>query len=186
MRSKGKIVAAMYDMRRHSTLIQTEVLEDCREQVDALCGKDIAVELTEWSERRSLTANAYYWQLVGKTARALEISTSRLHNLYLRECSTPDLIGGEVMIVMLPDTDEAEDEALEREKFHIKPTSNVREGNKGVNYRAYKVLRGSHTFNKQEFSRLIDIAVDGAKSQGIETATPAELERIKEAYKNAT
>ena len=182
MRGKGKITAAMYDFRRRVTILQAETEGDFREQVDALAGKDVSVEVKEWREKKTLAANAYYWVLVGQTARALGISVNRLHNLYLRVCSPPDTAGGQVMIVMLPDTDETEEEVLEREMFHLKPSEEVRTGKKGVDYRAYYVLRGSRTFDKKEFSRLIDIAVEGAKTQGIETATPDELAKIKELY----
>lgn len=50
-------------------------------------------------------------------------------------------------------------------------------------YRTYALLRGSHTFNREEMSRLIDTAVEGAKALGIETMTPDELKRMMEAYK---
>ena len=183
MRGRGKIVGAMYDFRRRVTLLQTEIEDDFREQVDALAEKPVSVEVKEWREKHTPAERGYYWTLVAQTARRLQISTARLHNTYLRRCSSPDLLGGDVMIVMLPDTDEAEDDALEREKFHLKPTGNVREGTRGVDYRAYVVLRGSHSFDKEEYSRLIDIAVEGASEQGIETATPDELAKIKEAYK---
>lgn len=50
-------------------------------------------------------------------------------------------------------------------------------------YRVYLLLRGSHTYNTQEMSRLIDGTIQDAKEQGIETATPDELRRMKEQWK---
>ena len=53
----------------------------------------------------------------------------------------------------------------------------------GKAYRVYLLLRGSHTYNTAEMSSLIDGTVQDAKEQGIETATPDELERMKQQWR---
>ena len=53
----------------------------------------------------------------------------------------------------------------------------------GKAYRVYLLLRGSHTYNTEEMSILIDGTVQDAKEQGIETATPDELERMKQQWR---
>jgi hypothetical protein len=45
-------------------------------------------------------------------------------------------------------------------------------------------LRGSHTYDTKEMSRLIDGVVEAAKELGIETLTPEQLERMKAAWKS--
>ena len=79
------------------------------------------------------------------------------------------------MYVVIPDTEEASREADEAEKYHIKPTSEVREGKDGLMYRTYIMLKGSHEYNTTEFSRLIEGIIDECKQVGIETATPEEI-----------
>ena len=48
----------------------------------------------------------------------------------------------------------------------------------GKLYRVYVVMRGSHTYDTKEMSRLIDGTVQEAKEHGIETLPPDELERM--------
>jgi hypothetical protein len=44
-------------------------------------------------------------------------------------------------------------------------------------------MRGSHTYDSREMSRLIDGTVSEAKELGIETLSPAELERMKQQWR---
>lgn len=145
-------------------------------------------------EKRTLTQNAYYWALIGKTARKLRISTTELHNRMLRDVS--DLIaetfGGKKAFLLLPDTDETERKALQSETIHIKPTAQTKVLADGLTYRTYVLLKGSHDMTTDEFSALVDRLIVEAKEQGIETLTPRELavirqaEKEREAKKNAS
>ena len=69
------------------------------------------------------------------------------------------------------------------ETLHLKPTTATRMMDNGRLYRVYYVMRGSHTYNTAEMSRLIDGTVSEAKALGIETLSPDELERMKQAWK---
>ena len=140
-------------------------------------------DIEEHKDKRSLRQNAYYWQLITKVAAKLRISTSRLHNLMLRDADRPLVIGGKVQFVSIPDTDEAEEDALESTTFHVQPTSKTTVGEKGTVFRWYRMLRGSHDMNTEEFSFLVDLLIEEAKQQGIETITPAELARMRELEK---
>ena len=44
------------------------------------------------------------------------------------------------------------------------------------------MMRGSHTYDTKEMSRLIDGAVFEAQALGIETLPPDELERMKQQW----
>lgn len=44
------------------------------------------------------------------------------------------------------------------------------------------LYQGSSTYDTRQMSRLIDLVVQECRAQGIETATPAELEKLKEAW----
>ena len=138
-------------------------------------GEKYTAEIKKTSKKRSLDANSYYWVLIDKLSKALDISMNHCHNLMLRRYGTFKLFGGQVMYVVIPDTDEASREADEAEKCHIKPTSEVREGKDGVMYRTYIMLKGSHEYTTAEFSRLVEGLVDECKQVGIETATPDEI-----------
>ena len=45
--------------------------------------------------------------------------------------------------VVVPDTPDGAEKALEAETYHIKPTSQVQKGADGTLFRTYKMLRGS-------------------------------------------
>ena len=143
-------------------------------------GVRVALKVTKYNEKRSLDANAYYWQLLTKLAGVLKISNPYCHNVMLRRYGTLEEIDGKPVYLVIPDTDEAEKKADESETYHIKPTSNVREGNDGKMYRTYMLLKGSSQMDTAEFSRVVSGLVDECKQCGIETMTPAELARMFE------
>lgn len=143
-------------------------------------GVRVAIKVSKYREKRSLDANAYYWQLLTKLAGVHKISNPYCHNVMLRRYGVLEEIDGKPVYLVIPDTDEAEKKADESETYHLKPTSNVREGKDGKMYRAYMLLKGSHQYDTAEFSRLISGLVDECRQCGIETMTPAELARLME------
>lgn len=137
-------------------------------------------EVKEHREKRSLDANALYWKLLTGLAKAMAISNARAHNLMLRRYGQIQEIDGQTIYIFLPDTDEAEEEALEAETFHVKPTSRTKPGKEGVNFRAYLLLKGSSEMDKSDFSRMIDGVIDECKQLGIETMSFYEQELIRQ------
>ncbi len=142
-------------------------------------------DLSEHKEKRSLNQNSYYWKLCGEVAKKTGISTNVIHNQNLRDLGLIWRINDELVPIYLPDTENAEKEALNATTYHIKPTSQVKEGKDGKMFRCYVMLRGSSTFNVEEMSALLSLMVQEAKAQDIETMTPAELAHMKELEKNA-
>ena len=141
--------------------------------------KALDIKVTQHREKRTMSQNSYYWVLIGKLAAAQRISVARLHNLLLRDVCLPFIVDGKVAMQPIPNTDKAENEVLEAETFHLKPTSGVIKGADGDIYRWYIVLRGSSTFNTQEMTVLLDRLIDECKESGIETATPWELAQMR-------
>lgn len=141
-------------------------------------------DLEEHKEKRRLTQNAYYWLLVGKVAAKTHIHSTEIHNRNLRDLGLVERMNGSVIPVYIPDTDEAEKNALLSETFHIKPTSQTKEGKDGT-YRCYVLLRGSSDMNVEEFSALTDLIIQEAQSQGIETLPPNELAHMRELERQA-
>ena len=142
-------------------------------------GKELDIKVVQHREKRSLTQNAYYWTLLSKLAGKQGISAARLHNLMLREMAAPEVMDGKIVMMPIPDTDNAENAALESSTFHMKPTSGIIVGKDNAVYRWYIVLRGSSTFNTQEMTVLLNNLVEACKEAGIETATPAELAQMR-------
>ena len=150
--------------------------------------KDIMWDLTEHKAKRSMSQNSYYWMLAGKVASKTArfgANVNMIHNRNLRELGLAERINDELICVYIPDTDKAEEETLNAESYHVKPTSQTRLGKDGQIFRCYVMLRGSHTFNTAEMSALVDLMVQEAKAVGVETMTPQELEHIRQLEREA-
>lgn len=175
---RGRLVDLSFSRDRKQRLT-IEVDDDFREQYDKLHDEDIDLTVKIYREKRSLDANAYYWQLLTKLSEAVGVSKPRMHNELLRRYGQAEMIDEQMVYIVLPDTDEAERKAIEAEKFHIKPTSQVKEGRDGRMYRTYFLLRGSHTYDSREMSVLINGLCDECHELNIETLTPDELAKLK-------
>ena len=137
-------------------------------------------DLVEHKEKRSLNSNNYYWQLLEKLSVKTHTPKQEIHNINLRHVGQIERIDGKPISVLLPDTDETEKRTLLADTYHLAPTRKTKVGTDGKNYRWYVMLRGSSDFNVAEMAALVDLAVQDAKAQGIETLTPNELERMRE------
>lgn len=181
-----KFVARIKDIGRTLTGSLTITLEsqriDTAEAVE-LSGLDsLDVEIRKRRRKRSLDANAYYWELASKAAEALHVSKPYIHNYLLRKYGQIEIIDGQGVYMVLPDTETAQKAVDEAQSYHLKPTSQVKEGKGGTMYRTYMMLKGSSGYNTKEMSRLIDGLVSECKEMGIETIPPEELERMMAAY----
>ena len=154
------------------------------EMVDEMYGKEkLSVKVGSYQEKRSLNANSYYWTLVGKLSKAMKVSRPFCHNFLLRRYGVYEDFDGQVAYSVILDTDDAARKVDESETYHVKPTSQVREGKDGQMYRTYILLKGSHCYTKEEFTALLEGLIDECRNVGIETATPEELARMMSLYK---
>ena len=137
---------------------------------------DLTIDIKEYRKKRSLNANAYFHTLCDKIAEAQGISHTEAHNHLIAEYGCMD---EEVKNLIIDD----DIPWLKLSSLHLRPTTATRMMDNGKLYRVYIVMRGSHTYDTKEMSRLIDGTVFEAKELGIETLTPNELERMKQQWK---
>ena len=182
MKMRGRLKDIMQDVRNGGFDISFHVqavpsgVETLREDTD------LAITLAKWREqKRSLSANAYYWVIVGKISEITKMPNAAVHNLLLRRYGVPETIDGELVTTFIPDTDEASKDVLEKEIYHLKPTSYTKQGKNGT-FRAYVLMKGSSDFDTKEMTRLIDGAIDEAKDLGIDTVSTEEVKRMMEDY----
>lgn len=116
---------------------------------------------------RSLSQNALYWKVIGMLSAKTKEPVSVIHNRMLRDFGQMLYIDGQLATTYIPDTDEAEEQALRAETFHIKPTSKVLYGSNGKLLRAYVILRGSSTYDTAEMTLLLDGLMQEARQQEI-------------------
>ena len=178
METKCKLVSVTRDFPKRKSLVTFEMPLISEEAENALKGVDLKVTAVKWKQKRSLDANAYYWVLLTKVAEALHITKTEAHNQMLADYGQLDMEAGRVITVMLNDVIDWR----RVDSIHLRPTAQVVENSKGTLFRCYFVVRGSHTYNTAEMSRLIDGIVSEAKEMGIETVPPDELERMLELW----
>ena len=182
MESKGILTQVSRDWETGKFQVTFQFDQDISGQLESIRGKDLRITAKQWREKRSLDANSYYWVLIGKLSDAMHISKPRCHNLMLRLYGQNLTIDGHGAYIRIPDTEKAEEMALEASEYHIRPTSQVVTGNDGMNYRTYIMLMGSSQYDTEEMSHLIDGLVDECKAAGIETLPPDELARMMADY----
>lgn len=186
MRCTGKIKEFMTDFFTGKSVISLEVNEKVADEIHRLKDREkLSIEMKAFRKKRSLDANNYYWTLLTKLATVMQLSNPEAHNMMLCEYGFDEVIAGHRVLTPIPDTEESENTVKNAMYYHLKPTSEVKEGKDGVMYRTYKLLRGSHTYNTAEMSRLIDGLITRCREAGIpdsEIATSEEKRLLKERY----
>ena len=185
MEFTGRFVGGLridVDSRRMEMTVQCDRDDIGGEWDDLRKNERLVFSVKEYKRKRSLDANAYYWVLVTKLAKVLNLSKPHLHNILLRRYGQPEIIDGQMVFLVLPDSESGTRKADEAETYHIRPTSQVKTGVDGKMYRTYVMLRGSSTYNTAEMSELSDGLVSECKEQGIETLPEEELKRMMQMY----
>lgn len=148
---------------------------DMRETFDELKDVDVEVTIKKYRRKRSLDSNAYAWVCIDKLAQALSLSKVEVYREMIRN------IGGVSQTVCV--VNKAVDALISgwehnglgwfAETFpsKIDGCTNV------------ILYYGSSTYDSKQMSCLIDLVVEACKLQGIETATPEQIELYKEEWR---
>lgn len=129
-------------------------------------------EIKKHREKRSLDSNAYAWLLINEIGNVLRASKDEVYLTMLKRY-------GQSFIVSVIE------EAAEMAERTFPYCERSGEGEvKGKKFIHFKVFRGSSTYDSREMAVLIDGIISEAKALDIETATPAELERMKNEWGN--
>lgn len=138
-------------------------------------GKRYIAEFGIKRKKRSLDCNAYFWVLLDKLSAVLHKPKTEIYRDYIKD------IGGNSETVCVP----------------TKAVEKLRDGweHNGLGWQTDTMpsklagctnvilYYGSSTYDSSQMSRLVDFAVEDCKAQGIDTATPEELARLKEAWR---
>ena len=160
-------------------IISGHPLDICRYLMQVDIDPNSMWDLCKHKEKRSLSSNRYYWQLLEKIAVKLHEPKAKLHNINLRHLGLVQRVGDKPCFILLPDNEQVENDILNASTFHLAPRNEIKVGTDGIVYRWYVMLRGSSSFSVSEMQALVDFAVQDAKSLGIETIPTNELEYIK-------
>lgn len=151
------------------------VIAELASYIDSLDeDKDYLLTVKEHRQKRSLNSNSYAWTLLDKLAEKLNMAKTDIYRAYIKE------IGGNNYLVCC--INEAVDDLCrdwtskglgwiaECEDSKLEGCTNVR------------LYYGSSQYDTAQMSRLINLIVQDCKTYGIETLTPAELERLCEEW----
>ena len=153
-------------------VLSLDILGGMNEQeLNDLIGRDLSIDIKQWREKRSLDANAYFWTLVDTLAEKLGESITEIYRNAVREIggNTETYCGLSDAVKKLCAVWIKKGIGWQAETFESKIDG-------CLNVTLYY---GSSEYDTAQMSRLIENIVQDCKAQGIETMTPAELERIK-------
>lgn len=126
--------------------------------------KDKQYEVKEYSEKRGLKANSYYWELVNQLANVLRINKEKLHFLLLQRYGQSEIVSVLATIDVKPYF-----------KYYVEAgESNLN----GKTFKHYKVYKGSSKMTRKEMSILIDGLVSECQEIEIETKPKAEIDSL--------
>lgn len=149
---------------------------DFRETYDRLAETEIEIEIRKYRKKRSNTANAYFHVLVNKiaaeTGESDEQVKVRLVTDYGSVARDED---GMSIGFKLP-------AAVNVSKIYPYVRLFDQRSESGKLFKCYLVFKGTHEMDTKEMARLIDGAISEARELGIETDSPAELERMKKQW----
>lgn len=144
---------------------------------DKYRGKKIKVDIKEDRKGRSLDANAYCWVLCDKIAAELKIPKVDVYRQAVRDygVSVNQLLPTEGIDRFVHD--------WEGETGRYGKCCDVmNESRQHIGYTWVRVFYGTSDYDTKEMSIFLDGLVSDAQELGIETATPDEIERLKQLW----
>ena len=130
--------------------------------------KDKRYEVKEYSEKRGVKANSYYWELVNQLANVLRTSKEELHFLLLQRYGQSEIVSVLATINVRPYF-----------KYYAEAGETVLNGKA---FKHYKVYKGSSEMTRKEMSTLIDGLVSECQEAGIETKPKSEINSLLESW----
>lgn len=122
-------------------------------------------EIKEYKQKRSLSQNAYCWQLIGQIADHLRKSKEDIYMSMLRDYGQSEIISVRTDINVAG---------------YFKYYEEYGKGKvNGKEFTHYKVYKGSSEFDTREMAIFIDGVVQEAQALDIQTLTPAQIAELK-------
>ena len=181
METTGLITDIGIDYKTHKSKISLLLDTKDMEIVEQLKNENkLNVVLKKWHKKRSLDSNAYCWVLCDKIAKKLSVPGAVITKEQVYKDAILHIGTFETMIV--------EEKAFENWKrvwnsqglgFLVEEVSRK---NKCVKVHCYY---GSSTYDTKEMWLLIELLIEAAKQQGIETKSQKEIESMMEAWEKS-
>lgn len=139
---------------------------------ELLEGDLLDIEIKKHRAKRSLTANAYMWVLIGEIAEKTDEPRTAIYRQAIQEAGVM-----KSLVVREEIANEVQDYLTD-----VKPSGTgdfALLGGTRKGWTEVYLYIGSSKYDTKEMARLIDYIVGECKELGIDTITPEELERLK-------
>lgn len=133
-------------------------------------GKGIKVEMNSWREKRSIDANNYAWVIQNEIAKEMRLNIDEVHEKMVMAYGVLETYS--ILKEALPS-------AVRLFDYYKVLGESVVNGKTFVHIRAGV---GTHNYDSKEMAVFIDGVVEEAKQLGIETMTPAEIQKLKDMW----
>lgn len=174
METTGKLTGVSRTFNGNSIILTFEVDASASGQIKEMKKDDLLrIKAVQYRQKRSLDANAYAWVLMTKIANHPDISSSKedvYENMLQKYGTFYEDEDGYITITVKKTVD------MSKVDGHWKF---IKDNGK---FASYLMIKGFSEYNTAEMSHFIDRIVEEAQELGIETATPDELERMKQEW----
>ena len=139
--------------------------------------RKLSIKIVKYRKKRSLDANAYLWVICTKLAEVHQTSKDEIYEEMLQKYGVlyQDEDENYVIVTLKADIDTSKLEG------HWKYYRSSEDGK----FKSYLMIKGTSSYNTSEMAHFIDMVVQEAKDEGIETLSPNELERMMRQYENS-
>ncbi len=175
---RGRLVDIAIGLNRKYR-VTVELDRDFREDFDRLKNLELDIEIKKHREKRSLSANAYFHVLVNKIAAETGGSDEAVKRRLVVTYGAIDTDEDGLMVGFKLPANVDVDKIYPYVRYF-----DTREEN-GKLFKCYLVYKHTSDMDSKEMARLIDGTITEAKELGIETDTPEQLAKIKDAWNKA-
>ena len=150
--------------------------QSARDMVDALKSHEkLTVKVGKFKKKRSLDANAYCWQLIGKIAEKTRVPKDDVYRQAIKE------IGGNYDVVCIKEeAAESLMNAWARNGIGWQSDTTLSKLDGCTNVILYY---GSSTYDTEQMSRLIENIIQDCKALGIEVKPEAEINSLLDQWR---
>lgn len=171
---KGEYIGASRNLEG-DLIVSFAIDEIDIQKLEDLKGKELSIEVEKYRKKRSLNANAYFWQLCDKIAKKLGSDKDTIYLMLLKEAGVFEII--DVIEEAVPRI-EALFRTIDIDYQYTVFGLNADGEEVPRNMVSLKCYRGSHEYNSKQMAELINNTVQQAQELGIDTMTADEIEHI--------
>lgn len=174
MEVKGKIVNITRDILSGRLNVTFQIATEPIEELNKLSIlEELDLVAKKHRKKRSLDANSYAWVLITKIANHPDVNSSKeeVYEEMLQKYGY--LYQDEDGYLPMTVSAKVDMSKVEGHWKFIKTNGK---------FSSYLMIKGSSKYDSKEMATFIDRIVEEAKELGIETATPEEIERMKQTW----